>query len=68
MPIDIAITLLIKGKDVIVLILDRLDQMKSSSTVAKRIKETLEYLQSIIKNIEQRITIIPKKLSSFLLI
>ena len=50
-----SIDLLIEAKGVIVSILNRLDQMKSSGIVAARIKDTLEHLQSTIEDIEPHI-------------
>ena len=52
MPVDTLFSLVGKAKDILILIIDRLDQMKLSENIGLRIKESLEYLQSTLKKIE----------------
>ena len=52
MPIDTVFSLFGKAKDLLILIMDRLDQLKLSENVVSRIKENLEYLQLTVKKIE----------------
>ena len=52
MPVDTLFSLIGKAKDILILIIDRLDQMKLSENIGSRIKESLEYLQSTLKKIE----------------